>query len=202
MLKSLPTDTTTLEPNDAWPAQGEWTYEDYLRLPDDNHRYEIISGVLYMASAPSFHHQYVVSELFGELRNFVKSNLLGIVLTAPLDVRLPNQSGIIQPDILFIRAENIPAENFQAFLGVPDLVVEVLSPSTRRYDTATKLNAYEQAGVREYWLIDPIAHHAVVYALPENGREYINAGEYTAEHTLTSPLLKNFTLPIRNIMPQ
>lgn len=201
MIKTLPNDTSLLEPTTVWPAQGEWTYEDYLRLPDDGQRYEIISGVLYVASAPSYIHQYVVSEILGELRYFVKKNQLGVVLTAPFDVRLPGSRGVIQPDVLFIRQENVPDETTTAFQGVPDLVVEVLSPRTRRYDSSIKLDAYEQAGVREYWLIDPVARFALVYALPDHGREYVLAGEFTAQDQLTSPLLPEFVLPLASVLP-
>lgn len=203
VIKTLPTptDTTFLEPVAAWPEQGQWTYEDYLRLPTDGRRYEIVQGVLYVASAPSYIHQYVVGEIHAELRHFVKKNKLGIVLPAPFDVRLPNQRGVIQPDVLFIRAENMPDPETVAFRGVPDLVVEVLSPSTRRYDTSIKLDAYEQAGVREYWIVDPIARFALVYSLPENGSEYVLAGEFTPKEHLTSPLLPDFSLLLADVLP-
>lgn len=201
MIKTLPTDTTFLEPVADWPEQGHWTYDDYLHLPSDGRRYEIIEGVLYVASAPSYIHQYVVTKLSRFLDVFVGDQALGVVLNAPFDVRLPNQRGVIQPDILFIQAENKPDLDTVAFHGVPDLVVEVLSPSTRRYDTSIKLDAYERAGVREYWIIDPIARFALIYSLPESGSEYVLAGEFTAKDTLTSPLLPDFTLLLADVLP-
>lgn len=77
-----------LTDDETWPAQGQWTYEDYLRLPDDNRRYEIIEGVLYVANAPGFEHQFAVTEIVGELCNFVKQHQLGLILTAPFEVHL------------------------------------------------------------------------------------------------------------------
>ncbi|NIW94231.1 MAG: Uma2 family endonuclease, partial [Phycisphaerae bacterium] len=77
----------TFSPTDdqVWPAQGQWTYEDYLRLPDDGRRYEIIEGVLYVVNAPSFEHQFTVSEVFGAMWHFVKDHQLGVVLPAPFE---------------------------------------------------------------------------------------------------------------------
>jgi Uma2 family endonuclease len=206
VIKTLPQPTTE-ETKLPHPAQGAWTYEDYLRLPDDGQRYEIINGVLYMASAPSYIHQYVVTKIGRYLDEFAEQAELGVVLTAPFDVRLPGNRGVIQPDILFIRTENLPHPSITAFQGVPDLVVEVLSPSTRRYDSSLKLDAYEQAGVKEYWLVDPIAQFVLVYALPqaeagaEAGQEYLLAGEFTAQDELTSPLLPGFRLLVASVLP-
>jgi Uma2 family endonuclease len=82
----------TLPQEQLWPPPGQWTYEDYLRLPDDGQRYEIIEGVLYVTNAPGFDHQFTVTELVGELRNFVKACKLGVVLTAPFEVHLSEKS--------------------------------------------------------------------------------------------------------------
>ncbi len=105
-----------------WPAQSQWTYEDYLRLPDDGRRYEIIEGVLYVTNAPSFDHQFAITELLGELRNFVKERNLGVVLTAPFEVHLSETSRPVQPDIIFITADKQPAAGTQVFAGIPNLI--------------------------------------------------------------------------------
>ena len=202
MIKTLPLPPQPfVTPSPDWPAQGAWTYEDYLRLPEDGRRYEIINGVLHVASAPSYIHQYVVTKIGRFLDAFTEQQQLGVVLTAPFDVRLPGNRGVLQPDILFLQTGNVPEVSTTAFRGVPDLVVEVLSPSTRRYDSSIKLDAYEQAGVREYWLVDPIARFVLVYALPEDGREYVLAGEFTAKDELTSPLLTGFSLLVESVLP-
>jgi len=183
-----------------WPAQGHWTYEDYLRLPDDGRRYEIIKGVLYIVNAPSFEHQFAVAEIFGELRNFVKKNRFGVVLTAPFEVHLSETTRPVQPDVLFIRAENHPLPDAPFFEGAPDLVVEVLSPSTARTDRVVKFCAYEQGGVPEYWIVDPHARSVEVYVL-EKGT-YTLHGQYVGSETLTSPTFPELALPVQSLFPE
>lgn len=90
------------------PRQGEWTYEDYLALPDDGNRYEIIDGVLYVANAPSYDHRFTVGELFAQLRQHVKERGLGVVIAAPFEVHLPGIAKPVQPDVLFIAAARQP----------------------------------------------------------------------------------------------
>lgn len=148
----------------GWPAQGEWTYEDYLRLPDDGQRYEVIRGVLYVAPAPNYDHQLAHSQLFRALSNHIAENNLGVLLSAPFDVLLPEGiASPVEPDLLFIREENRPRRGDKNFQGVPDLVVEILSPTTRSYDRKTKLAAYRDAGVPEFWLVDPQTLSVVVH---------------------------------------
>jgi len=176
-----------------WPAQGEWTYDDYVRLPDGDSRYEIIKGVLYTTPAPSFDHQYVVVELASQMRNFVVEQKLGIVLTAPFEVHLPGVARPVQPDVLYIAAERQPARGDNFFEGAPDLVVEVLSPSTMRVDRYVKFDAYERAGVREYWLVDPRMRFVEVYARAENG-EFALMGQFRADEQAHSQVLAGFVL--------
>lgn len=177
-----------------WPPQGEWTYNDYLRLPDDGRRYEIIEGVLYVTNAPSYDHQYVVNEIHGELRQYVKAKQLGVVLTAPFEVHLPGITQPVQPDILFIAAALQPSPGAKFFSGVPDLIVEVLSPSSYRLDQFVKFDAYERAGVKEYWLANPKTRTITVYFLPERGREYALLGEFTPGETIQSTLFPDLQL--------
>ena len=150
----------------SWPAQGEWTYEEYLRLPEDGNRYEVIRGVLYVSAAPTYKHQSVVGELMLTLGHFVRERGLGKALTAPFDVKLPFGIGSpVQPDLIILRTGNIPHWEVKNFEGVPDLVAEVLSPRTRRRDRTLKLNAYQDAAIPEFWLIDPDARTVEVYVL-------------------------------------
>src|SRR4030095_11048957 len=110
------------EDGQGWPAQGEWTYEDYLRLPDDGQRYEVIRGVLYVAPSPNYDHQLAHSQLFRALSNYVVENGLGVVLSAPFDVILPEGIATpVEPDLLFIKEENRPRRGDKNFPGVPDL---------------------------------------------------------------------------------
>jgi Uma2 family endonuclease len=183
----------------SWPAQGEWTYEDYRRLPNDGRRYEIIEGVLYVTNAPSYAHQFTVGEIFAELRSFVRKQNLGIVLTAPFEIELPGIARPVLPDIVFIRAERQPASDAANFVGAPDLIVEVLSPGTFRVDQSVKLDAYERAGVTEYWLADPKTRSVTIYALPENGSEYILHGQFGPDETLTSQLLPDLQIHVADL---
>lgn len=171
----------------GWPPQGQWTYADYLRLPDDGKRYEIIEGVLYMANAPSIEHQFAVMKIAGQLDFFVAQHQLGMVLTSPLEVHLSATTRPVQPDILFIRLENQPSVREKFFNGVPDLTVEVISPSSIRLDRHVKFDTYERAGVAEYWLVDPKARLVEVYTLARG--EYALFGQYTGDELITSQVL-------------
>jgi len=177
----------------AWPAQGNWRYEDYLRLPDDGRRYEIIAGVLYAANAPSFDHQYTVFKLARYLGDFVELHNLGVVIGAPFEVHLNETSRPVQPDLLFLDNEQKPVPETQTFAGAPRLIVEVISPSSIRLDRQRKFDAYEQAGVAEYWLVDPKARSVEIYTL-SNG-EYALLGQYTGDELISSKLLAGLAIP-------
>lgn len=155
----------------VWPAQGSWTFDDYQRLPDDGRRYEVIRGFLYVTPAPTFDHQFVVSQLIRQIGNFVAEHGLSVVLGAPFDVCLPRGLGSpVQPDLLFLRREQQPQPGDAQFEGVPDLAVEVLSRSTRRRDRTVKLAAYGEAGIPEVWLVDPQGRTVDVFGREADGR--------------------------------
>jgi Uma2 family endonuclease len=178
---------TLLTNQTGWPMQGEWRYADYLRLPDDGRRYEIIEGVLYVANAPGYDHQFTVGETAFFFRLFVREHRNGVVLEAPFEVHLSETTRPVQPDVLFIRAERQPAPGAQFFEGAPDLIVEVLSPSSIRLDRIIKFDAYEQAGVAEYWLADPKTRSVEVYTLSNN--EFALLGQYTGDEVIESRVL-------------
>ena len=171
----------------GWPPQGQWTYADYLRLPDDGKRYEIIEGVLYGANAPSIEHQFAVMKIAGQLDFFVTQQQWGTVLTAPVEVHLSATTRPVQSDILFIRRENQPSVQEKFLNGVPDITVEVMSPSSIRLDRHVKFDTYERAGVPEYWIIDLKARLVEVYTLARG--EYALFGQYTGDELITSAVL-------------
>ncbi len=194
--------TSILPPTDKahpWPKQGDWTYEDYLRLPDDGRRYEIIQGVLYVANAPSYDHQFSVLKIATKFELWVEQHGLGVVLTAPFEVHLPGIAKPVQPDILFIAKERTPRPGTQIFEGAPDLLVEVLSPGSLRLDQHVKFGAYEQAGVPEYWIVDPKTHSVTIYSLPENSPEYILLGQFTGDETVQSRVLAGLSFAANDI---
>lgn len=178
----------------GWPAQGKWTYEDYLLLPEDGNRYEVIRGFLYVTAAPFPEHQFSVVKLSRFFDEFVSAAGLGMVLVAPLDVKLP--AGIaspVQPDVAFFRKGNEPRWGVGCFEGVPDLVVEVLSAGTRRRDQTLKLGAYQDAGVPEYWLVDPKAWTVVIHVL---GKEHVRGG---AGDAVGSSVLLGFQVNVSDL---
>ncbi len=191
---SLPTDQ-------IWPEPGQWTYDDFLRLPDDGVRYEIIDGALYMTNAPDPEHQYAVGEIFAEIRNFVRAGKLGIAYTAPIEVHLPGITQPVQPDVLFITAERRHLVRKKIIEGAPDLVVEVLSVSTTRTDRKVKFDAYERAGVREFWIVNPKTRSIEVYARSAPGGDYALHGEFGPGEKATSTVLPGLELLTDSIFP-
>lgn len=137
------------------PKQGDWTYSHYAALPDDGKRYEILDGVLYMAPAsPGMWHQGSVGSFFYYLYTHVQQANRGKVFVAPFDVELSPRN-VVQPDVLVLLNESCEKIKPSRVIGAPDLVVEVLSPSTAKYDWQQKYRAYAQAGIKEYWIADP-----------------------------------------------
>jgi Uma2 family endonuclease len=190
-----------LPETETWPRQGDWTYEDYLRLPDDGNRYEVIRGALYVTPAPNFKHQFSVVKLVSALDGFVSKGELGVVLAAPFDVLLPvGIASPVEPDVLFFRTGNAPQENDKNFQGVPDLIAEVLSPRTRSLDRKVKLQAYQEAGIPEYWIVDPNARAVEVHVL-ENGR-YVELCRGGVGDKVRSVVLPGFELEVAGLFPR
>jgi len=149
------------------PAALKFTYEDYCLLPEDR-RYEVIDGDLFLTPSPALRHQDVVLRLARLLADFVEVRKLGRLFVAPCDVVL-SKVDVVQPDILFVSAgrQGILAENYVA--GAPDLVIEILSPSTESRDRIAKAKRYATFGVREMWLVDPTANTIEVLVNSEEG---------------------------------
>jgi Uma2 family endonuclease len=176
-------------------APGEWTYEQYLGL-DDDQRYEILDGELLMTPAPGTAHQIVCARLFSRFVRFVEERSLGQVLFAPTDVVLgPKQ--VVQPDLLFVSAERRDIIGERAIHGAPDLVVEVLSPGSLHRDRHRKHRLYEQSGVREFWLVDPANRAVEVFALMEGGYELASLA--AEEGQVESLVLPGFVLQVEEV---
>ncbi len=169
------------------------TYEDYAKTPDDA-RFELIDGELIpMAPSPSWLHQSSVGVIYRRMFDFVESEELGEVGVAPFDVVLA-ETDVVQPDVFYVSRERshiITAANIQ---GAPDLMVEVLSPSTAERDRNYKRELYERSGVGEYWMVDPFARSITVLIL-RNGK-YVSHGVFREGDTLTSPTLAGFSLAV------
>ena len=168
------------------PQQGRWTYKDYAKLPADGKRYEIINGVLLMTPSPTGSHQDAVGMLFHYLLTHVKLKGLGLVRMAPFDVELAPDR-VVQPDVLVILNKNFHKITESRIVGAPDLVVEVASPSTAIYDRHDKYQAYADAGVPEYWIVDPESRTVEVLAL--EGDTYRSLGVYRGKAILPSQVV-------------
>ena len=166
------------------------TWEDYAAIPDDGRRHEIIDGKHYVNRAPIVYHQKVLMNLSIALGPYVHAHHLGELLASPIDVIL-SEHDIIQPDIVFVQAARAQIVKYKNIQGPPDLVIEVLSESNRRYDVRTKYELYERTGVGEYWIIDP-DELAVRVFRRESGRFQ----PVEVPDAITTPLLPGFTLPL------
>ena len=174
----------------------KFTYDDYRNTPDDR-RYELLDGELVMAPAPSLRHQRTGIRLSSLLHAFVTGRRLGEVFSPPCDVIL-SDTDVVQPDLLFVSRERgrILLEG-DAVRGAPDLVVEILSPSTAARDRTLKRVLYARHGVREYWLVDPDAETITVMVLGTDGFEV--EAVYGKGETLTSPTLRGFAVNLDEV---
>ena len=184
----------------ATTHQTKFTYQDYLLFPNDGKRYEIIAGDRYVTPAPKTRHQMISTNLQGYLFDYVQINKIGIIFVAPTDVVFSDMD-VVQPDLLFVsssRTAIITEDNVQ---GAPDLVVEILSESTRRTDEIIKRKLYEKQGVAEYWIIDPEVDTVKVYRLVD--KAYTQAIELTleAQDRVTSTLFPSWELPLKELFP-
>jgi Uma2 family endonuclease len=176
------------------------TYDDFLLFPDDGMRHELIDGEHYVTPSPNLRHQELVGRLHFEIELYLRQTRgCGRVFVAPLDVVFTRWD-VVEPDLLFVtddQKEILTTNNVQ---GAPSLVIEVLSPSTRRTDEHAKRQLFERGGVREYWLVDPDAGNLTVYRRTAGGALPMTCRLSAAAHdVLTTPLLPAFTLGLGDL---
>lgn len=174
------------------------TYDDYVLMPDDGRRHEIIDGEHYVTPSPVTKHQLVSRNLEYVIFDFLQEHPVGEVFDAPYDVVL-SEIDVVQPDILYVsnaRKSIITEKNIR---GVPDLVLEILSESTRKTDEITKRKLYERFGVAEYWVVDPVLDSIKVYRRVETSFERVAELSLEDDNSLTTPLLPGFTAPLGRI---
>ena len=173
------------------------TVQDYLNIPEeDENRYELINGELYMAPAPSWEHQKSTIKLSTLLDNFVSDAGLGEVVASPIDVYL-SDGDVFQPDIVFISNERLGIIHSDGIHGAPDLVIEVLSPGTERIDRTLKSERYEMFDVSEYWQANPIAKTILVLRARDGAFERV--GLFTEGMTLETPLLPGLRVDVSEV---
>lgn len=178
-----------------WPPQGQWTEDAYFSLPDTNRIVELSEGELILMPPPSFTHQRVLDNLYSRLKAFVAERDLGVTVFAPLAVRLwPGK--IREPDIMFY-AEAHRDRIGEQVSGPPDLVAEIVSPGSVKTDRQEKFAEYAQAGVPEYWIVDPAAESVEVYALADG--VYLLHERGGPEAQVTSRLLDGFVVKVMDL---
>lgn len=173
-----------------------FTYDDYVNLPDDGNRYEIIEGELVMTPAPKTGHQRISRRLLVQLTLFVEEKRLGEVFDAPCDVVFSPEN-TVQPDILFVSKEQeklITDDNIQ---GAPDWIIEILSPATAYSDLIEKKETYEKFGVKEYWIVDPKKKRIELHGLQEGKYQLLQKKEKTGK--ITSELLPGFAVDVKKV---
>jgi len=175
-----------------FPYQGEWTENDYFKLPDTNHLVELSEGRIIIKDMPTDEHQKAVMKLSYAIYTFVMEQEIGEVRFSPMPVRLW-QNKIREPDIIFMSKEHIDRINSKAW-GVPDLAVEVISPSNKNDDKVEKFTEYAKAGITEYWIVDPINLTIEVYLL-EKGK-YVLKEKKQAGESVSSTVLEGFEFAV------
>jgi Uma2 family endonuclease len=185
----------TMQP--AQQPDTRLTYDDFLLFPDDGRRHELIDGEHYVTPSPNTRHQRLVGRLFVALANHVEQHpSCGEVFVAPFDIVF-TRFDIVEPDVLFVAHDQAGIVTEKHVRGAPAIVVEVLSPGTRRVDEKVKYRLFERTGVREFWLVDPERDLVKVFRRAADG-SFPRVAELTAEaaDTLATPLLPEFALAL------
>ena len=187
-----------MEVNEALPEYKRYTYADYITW-EGSERYELIDGVPRAMTAPSWIHQAISGELFVQIKEFLKGKPCK-VFAAPFDVRLnanDYDDNVVQPDIVVICDRSIIGGT--GCSGVPDMVVEILSPSTAAYDRTTKFNLYQKYGVREYWIVDPESKTVSAHTL-DDGRYYVT--RHAETDTVPVQVLEGCMIDLREVFAE
>jgi len=161
------------------------TLEVFKMLPEGT-RCELIDNVLFISPAPISQHQKISFQLSGQLYALLAKIRSGEAFAAPIDVFL-DQKNAFQPDIIFIRNENLSIIKEEGIYGAPDLVIEILSPGTKNFDRTKKKRIYEKSEVKEYWVVDPLTKICTGFKLVD--KKFIELGSENSK--LVSPLLKH-----------
>lgn len=188
------------------PIEKKYTYADYLAL-GEKIRAELIDGELHMMSpSPSRKHQYTAGKLYWQIEDFLRDKPCEVYI-APFDVRLfekDNNSDdetdtVVQPDISVICDKSKLDD--RGCKGAPDLIIEILSPSSISHDRFVKLNLYQQAKVREYWIVSPFERSVEVLLLDEDGK-FTHAGAYSKDEKAKVNVLPGCEIDLSKVFPE
>ena len=175
------------------------TYDDFVHIPDDGRRHELIDGEHHVTPSPNIRHQRIAGSLHGLIWGWLEEHPIGQILGAPLDVVL-SPVDVVEPDLLYLSNERAAQVLTPLHAkGVPELVVEIASKGTRKRDETIKRRLYERAGVSEYWIVDPEID--VIRVHRREGQGFGRAAELSREtgDVLRTPLLPGLDLPLARI---
>ncbi len=173
-----------------------FTYDDYLTLPNDGKRYEIIDGDLHITPAPIPEHQLVLVYLTEILLAYLRSHKWGKLFVAPTDVVF-SMTEVAQPDIAVVARERDHIITKRNIIAAPDLIVEILSEATEKTDRTTKKAMYERHGVKEYWIVDPSDRSVEIFELV--GGAYAPGTRFASTEEVHSPLLSGLSFRVQTI---
>src|SRR5438874_2533525 len=177
----------------ALPKNIRFKADDIWDTPDDGKRYEVIDGQLYATPPPVLEHQGASGVLHAYIWPYVRQRELGKVYSAPVGAVLDDENGV-QPDMVYVSRERLHILSRRGIEGAPDLVVEILLPSTRARDRGIKLRRYAASGVRHYWIVDPRTRALEAYRLTDGGYEL--SGKYGPDTTFHPELFPGLAIPI------
>ena len=173
-------------------------YADLLAMPDDGRRYEIHGGELVVVPAPRLRHQFAAMAVSGLLQDYGATRG-GVAVIAPFDIVF-DEHDVVQPDVVFFRAERAHLLDLDAETrAVPDIAVEVLSPSTATIDRGRKMRMFARYGVPEYWIVDPLRLRIEIHVLDPDTRAYRQASDAGPEDTVRSVLLPDLVVDAARI---
>jgi Uma2 family endonuclease len=178
------------------PAGMKLTYEDFLLFPDDGKRHELIDGEHYVTPAPNVRHQRICGSFHLRIASWLESHPIGEIFFAPLDV-IFTKFDVVEPDLLYISNERLAALSPEGHVTVvPEIVIEIGSPSTRKRDETVKLRLYERSGVAEYWIVD--LDRDVIRVYRREGEIFARPVELSVEagDVLTTPHLPGLDIPL------
>ena len=194
--------TTVHDPEEVQAARSPYTglrmtAEEFLQLPEDTQRYELLDGVVIVSPSPTPKHQAILMEIAFQLARHLEKHELGRVLPE-VDVHLgqgpTGRDLVYRPELVFVGKEHLSGIQDRIH-GAPELVVEIVSQESRRFDTETKKDDYERCGVQEYWLIDPAHETMTFYRL----RDAKYAEVELAEQTFSSEAVPGFKLDLARV---
>jgi len=178
------------------PAPTELLTVDDYRATPEGARYQLVEGDLIMSPAPNRTHQKIIWNLSQLLGRFLTEQAAGEVFLAPFDVFL-SEHDVVQPDVFFVARENLGLLAEDGLHGAPDLVIEILSPSTAQLDKKSKRRVYARAGVKEMWLVDPLLLQIQRYDFSRDPAKPVQLIE--EDETFSTPLLPGLVCTAKEV---